>query len=94
MTKAVCRLGDYSTGHEDYPPRPNIEASTTVFVNGLGVHCVGDAWATHCDESCHGGVLQTGSSTVFVNGKAVGRIDDPISCGDYVRDGSPNVFVN
>lgn len=91
---AICRLGDYSTGHNGFPPRPNIAASTDVFVNGLGVHRVGDAWAVHTNSSSHGGVLQVGSPNVFANGKAVGRIGDLISCGDHVRDGSPNVFVN
>jgi uncharacterized Zn-binding protein involved in type VI secretion len=45
---AVVRLGDMSTGHSCFPPRPNTEASPNVFVNGKGVHRVGDAWAIHC----------------------------------------------
>jgi len=44
---AVVRLGDMSRGHSCFPPRPNIEASSNVFVNGKGVHRVGDAWAIH-----------------------------------------------
>ena len=31
---AVTRLGDLCTGHGCYPPRPNITAASTVFVNG------------------------------------------------------------
>ena len=89
----VCRLGDFSTGHSGWPPRPNIEASPNVFVNNLGVHRQGDAWDIHCNSSCHGGVLASGSSTVYVNNKQLGRIGDPVSCGDFVRDGSPNVFA-
>lgn len=38
----IVRLGDYCSGHDGYPPRPNIEASTNVFVNGLGIHRLGD----------------------------------------------------
>ena len=45
---AVVRLGDICTGHGCWPPRQNIEASQNVFVNGRGVHRLGDAWAVHC----------------------------------------------
>lgn len=31
-----------------YPPRPNIEASPNVYVNGIAVHRETDGWATHC----------------------------------------------
>lgn len=92
MTKAVTRLGDLSKGHDGFPPRPSTEASPNVFVNGIKVHRQGDAWDIHCNHSCHGGVLASGSSTVFVNGKQLGRVDDPISCGDEVAQGSPTVF--
>lgn len=43
----VVRLGDMSTGHGCWPGRPSIEASTNVFVNGRGVHRLGDSWAVH-----------------------------------------------
>lgn len=45
---AIVRLGDKSCGHSCYSQRPNDEASNNVFVNGLGVHRVGDHWITHC----------------------------------------------
>lgn len=38
----IVRLGDKCSGHDGWPPRPNIEASTNVFVNDLGVHRLGD----------------------------------------------------
>ena len=38
----IVRLGDYCSGHDGYPPRPNDEASINVFVNSKGVHRVGD----------------------------------------------------
>lgn len=93
----VVRLGDISAGHPHcYPPRPNIEGSPNVFVNGKAVHRLSDAWAVHgaCpDHSPHGGAASSGSSTVFVNGRPVCRIGDAISCGDTMAEGSPNVFA-
>lgn len=93
MTAAVTRLGDMSTGHGGFPPRPNLEASPNVFANMMPVHRQGDKWAVHCTKHCHTGVLTSGSSTVYVNGKQVGRVGDPISCGDQVASGSNNVFA-
>lgn len=90
MIAGVTRLGDLSTGHYPFGPRPNDEASSNVFVNGKGVVRVGDHWAVH---GTHDGVQATGSSSVFVNGKAVARIGDAISCGDFVAEGSSNVFA-
>jgi uncharacterized Zn-binding protein involved in type VI secretion len=90
---AVTRLGDVCSGHGCFPARVNDEASTDVFINGIGVHRQGDHWVTHCcGPTCHDGVLQTGSSTVFVNGKAAARIGDIISCGSISAQGSPSVF--
>ena len=90
---AVTRLGDVCTGHGCYPPRVNDEASTNVFVNGIGVHREGDHWVTHtCGDNTHDGILETGSSTVFVNGIPAARIGDPISCGSLSAQGSPSVF--
>ena len=86
------RLGDISLGHGCFPPRPNMQGSTNVFVNGLAAHRQSDLWAIHCCTSCHDGVLTSGSSTVFVNGLQLGRTGDPISCGDTAATGSNNVF--
>lgn len=91
---AAHRLGDVCTGHGCWPSRPNVQASGDVFVNGVGWHRVGDAWAVHCcGPSCHGGVLAAGSSTVFVNGLSAARIGDPVSCGSACATGSSNVFA-
>jgi len=91
----VCRLGDYCTGHDSYPSRPNDQGSENVFVNGIPVHRLGDHWITHCNPVplCHDGVLATASNTVFVNEKGVGRIGDLVSCGSVVATGSSDVFV-
>lgn len=92
---AVSRLGDLCTGHGGWPPRPSTSASSNVFINGIGAHRVGDSWAVHCNSlpECHGSVLAGGSSTVFINGKPLARIGDPIACGSAVASGSSNVFA-
>ncbi len=92
---SVVRLGDKCTGHSPcYPPRPNIQASTNHFVNGKGVHRQGDGWAVHCcGPACHAGNLAAGSPTVFTNGKQRARIGDPVNCGSFCAEGSPNVFA-
>lgn len=83
------------TGHGPWPSRPSTGGSENAFVNGIAVHRQGDAWAVHCNPEhvCHGGVLASGSSTVFVNGKPIGRVGDPVSCGSSVASGSENVFA-
>ena len=93
---AVTRKGDNCTGHGCWPPRPSTGASPDVFVNGIAVHCQGDAWAAHTCPTIpetHASVLAAGSSTVFVNSKPIGRIGDPVACGSQVAAGSPNVFA-
>lgn len=92
---AVTRKGDMCTGHGSFPPRNSIQGSDNVFVNGIAAHREGDGWATHCNPTpiCHASVLASGSSTVFVNGKQIGRVGDPVACGSTVASGSPNVFA-
>ena len=93
---AVCRLGDMGSGHGCWPPRPNDQGSPNVFVNGLPAHRQGDHWVSHCCcaiPETHDSSLASGSSTVYVNGKQLGRIGDPIACGSVVSSGSPNVFA-
>jgi uncharacterized Zn-binding protein involved in type VI secretion len=65
-------------------------------IDGIPAHCVGDSWAVHCDPkpSCHDGTLSGGSGKVFVGGKALGRVGDPVNCGSSVATGSSKVFAN
>lgn len=93
MGLPATRLGDSCTGHDCYPPRPSIEGSPDVRVNGIPWHRVGDGWAAHCCYfSCHPSTLAAGSQTVRANGIAVGRITDQVACGSLVMTGSGNVF--
>jgi uncharacterized Zn-binding protein involved in type VI secretion len=92
----VTRQGDACTGHGCWPPRASTGASPSVYVNGIAVHRQGDAWAAHTCPSIpqtHASVLANGSTTVFANGKALGRIGDPVACGSSVAAGSANVFA-
>lgn len=90
---AVARLGDKCSGHGCWPPRKNTSASSDVFVNGIGAHRVDDTWAAHtCKKNTHTSILSTGSSTVFVNNKALGRIGDDVACGSAIAQGSSDVF--
>jgi len=91
---AVSRLGDYCTGHSCFPPRPSVQGSPNVNVNGRPWHRIGDEWSVHCcGLSCHDSKLCSGSSTVFINGKAAGRIGDAVCCGSVVMTGSTNVYA-
>ena len=93
---AVARVGDQCTGHGCWPPRPSVGGSPDVFCNGIAVHRQGDGWAPHTCPSIpetHASVLANGSSSVFVNGKALGRIGDPVVCGSSVATGSADVFA-
>lgn len=91
---SVTRFGDWCSGHGCWPPRPAITASTDVFVNQKGAVRVGDGYAVHCCKSkCHPGNLAQGSSSVFVNGRPLGRIADWVNCGSVAAQGSPNVFA-
>lgn len=95
----VTRLNDSCSGHDCFPPRSSSSGSPNVFVNNLPAHRQGDSWLPHTcthpkiPHGTHGGALSSGSSTVFVNAKQLGRVGDPISCGSSVSSGSPNVYA-
>ncbi len=92
---AVTRLGDACTGHGCFPARPSSGGSPAVFANGTAVHREGDGWSAHAcpDTPPHGGALASGSSTVFAEGRQLGRIGDPVDCGSGVAAGSGDVFA-
>jgi uncharacterized Zn-binding protein involved in type VI secretion len=101
MGKPVTRLGDKTTGHGPYKPRPATGASPDVFANGIAINRVDDGWAPHGSSPAYNGdphpgegshTTSAGSGTVFANGKAIARIGDPVE-GDTIAAGSPNVFA-
>lgn len=95
MARGAARQGDICTGHvPGFPPRPNLQGSSDVFVNGRPAHRQGDAWAVHCSKVCHPSQLAAGSSSVFANGKPQGRVQDPVACGSRVATGSADVFLD
>lgn len=78
--------------------------SSTVFVNGIGVVRSGDAMASHPDGvPCtvapinHAPTLSTYSSTVFADGKNIGRINDKYNSDGHhdhtITSGSVNVYA-
>ena len=100
MAQGIARLGDTTTGHGCWPPRPGAQAagaSAKVFANGIPVHCVGDPWPVHVCVSypfpAHAGTVANGSGSVKVGGVAVARMGDKIDCGDVISVGSGNVFA-
>jgi uncharacterized Zn-binding protein involved in type VI secretion len=95
---SVVRLGDESSGHGCFAPTSLVTTpATKTFINGILIGLVGAEYATHsCDDTTHPQSIRTiasGSTKTFVEGYAVARLGDPISCGDVCAQGSENTFV-
>ena len=93
------RLGDMSKGHDGYPPTPSVVTPvSTVFINGIKAVTVDAEFETHTKgRDVHpqsSRKVTGGSPNVFFEGKPAARVDDPISCGDTIGEGSPDVFIN
>ena len=71
------------------------ECSATVFVNGIGAVRASDKVAPHpfggCGPDTSG--LSTFSSTVFVEGRGMGRIGDEYTSDNTITTGSSTVFL-
>lgn len=66
-----------------------LDGSTSVFIENKPVAVIGSHVADH---SGHTNVTLThGSSTVFVQGKAVARKDDLASCNDLIASGNAKI---
>jgi len=92
---AVTRKGDADVSHCSGMTRDG--CSPDVYVNGIAVSRQGDNNTSHLlpGAPCpsHAAPIDTGSSTVFVNGKGIGRVGDALSGCTSVAAGSPNVFA-
>ena len=91
---AVTRVGDADVTHCSGMTRavgsPNVRA------NSIAISRQGDNNTGHLlpGVPCpvHAAPIASGSSTVRVNGKGIGRVGDGISGCTSVAAGSPNVF--
>ena len=98
---AVCRVGDsLSTGHICSSTTTIASPATdgTVHAEGLAVIVVGAPTVSHPFPPAppcapHVANLNAGSSTVRVNGIAIGRIDDSADSG-AMTSGAITVFAN
>lgn len=92
---AVTRIGDADIPHCSGMVRAT--GSADVFVNGIPVSRQGDINTVHLlpGNPCpaHAAPISSGSSTVFVNFKGLGRVGDGLSGCTAVASGSPNVFA-
>ena len=97
MGKSVVRFGDPDVPH--CSPMTRLGKSSNVFVNGIGVSRQGDLNTAHLlppnIPPCpgHAAGIATGSLTVKVNGRGIGRVTDSISGCTSVASGSANVFA-
>ena len=96
MGRAVTFFGAADVPHCSGMTR--FGASTDVKVGGIGVSRAGDLNTTHvlpCGVGCCGHVapIATGSTTVFANGKGIGRVGDLLTGCTLVAEGSENVFA-
>lgn len=97
---AVCRIGDsLSTGHGCDGTTTIADSNTdhTVFANGINIIVIGAPTVVHNIPGGSGCVphthqLTAGSSSVYINGIAVGRIGDAADSGAMIS-GSGNVFA-
>ncbi len=82
MAKAV-KVGDIGTDHDGFPPTPVTAGSPDVKIDGMPAARVGDPLAPHDKPKHppHGRTIASGSSTVFINGKAAAVTGGAISCG-------------
>ena len=92
---AVTRIGDADIAHCSGMVRA--QGSGNVFVNSIPVSRQGDLNTVHLlpGSPCpaHAAPIASGSSSVFVNFKGIGRVGDGLSGCTAVAAGSSNVFA-
>ena len=85
---AASRKGDADNGSGTVCS----DTAQTVFINGLPAAVVGSQNQAHDDEH-EPSAISEGSSSVFIEGKAAARKDDPYECGHVLTEGSENVNI-
>jgi hypothetical protein len=105
MANSVSLNGHSCTGdtigtHTFPPTNSTIPAQDLLFVDGVEANVVGHGWPPHiCISHPHvpplvhsGRTTSGGSPLTTVDGKALGRVGDPISCTSVIAQGSELVF--
>lgn len=85
---AASRKGDQDNGGSNV----SRDVAGTVFINGIPAAVVGSMNEAHDDEH-EASAISQGSTTVFIEGKAAARKDDPYECGHVLIEGSDNVNI-
>lgn len=91
----VILIGDIGTEHDAYQRSLVIEGSPTVTINDKQVARLGDALESHSDSihPPHKRKIQTGSATVFIDGKPVAVEGGNIDCGGVLIASQDNVVI-
>lgn len=89
MSVKAVRVGDIGTAHDGYPQTPIITGSPTVKFDGIPAARLGDALAPHDKPKHpkHPRSIISGSSTVFIDGKAAAITGGSVSCGGVLVGG-------
>jgi uncharacterized Zn-binding protein involved in type VI secretion len=91
MGRSIARVGDWTTGHEDYPPVRIIEGSDFLTVNGIGIAMRGSRCEDHAREyhhlNNHTPIVSGCSDFISVNGIGIARKGDEvaINCEDHTH---------
>ena len=98
VTGAAC-----TTGHGCDAVTTVLGGSPNVKIGNVGVLTKGDPLAVHNINNAPPGlppcinhpgqVVNTGSATVFVNGKRIARVGDSVDIGGSITAGIPNVVA-
>lgn len=96
---AASLQGHISTGHACWPPTSTESGfSAKTQIEGKVCQLLGlTKYVNHaCGITVHSGssrIVSSGSSKVFIEGRAAIRIGDSIACGDTVAQGASHVFI-
>lgn len=100
MKRGAARVGDMTSGHDDYPGTPIITGSSTLICDGKGVACVGDKCQDH-DKSHghnHTPIITGGSSFFTVDGRPVAVVGSEVAencdSSNVIIEGSATLIVN